>query len=468
MKLQTRLALTFGVVVTLATVVMGGLSFAAISSRLTAQTDDSLLETAVPLAAQLRGGRIPDDGEPHGRRRDQELILPAQLLLPDGRVLSASTSEVTLPVDNTDREIAGAARATTRFRDVQVDGRPYRMVTQGAGNGAGASQVGRDQTENQAVLATLAVLLALIALAVSVLAALAGWLLARRSARRLVGLTDAAEQIAATGSLQADVEVAGKDEIARLGGAFNAMILRLSQAQADQQRLVQDAGHELRTPLTSLRTNVSLLRRFEDMPAATRERVIADLDGETKELTHLVNEIVHLAGSGPVDSPPVPVALAPIVTAVAERVRRRTGMALTTSCDDTFVLGQPASVERAVWNLVDNAIKFSFAGSPIELRSMGGTVAVLDRGPGIDPADLNHVFDRFYRATASRSRPGSGLGLAIVRDVATKSGGGVYARNREGGGAEVGFWIPPYTGPDPAQPPSIAPTPPQAPGQAPS
>jgi two-component system sensor histidine kinase MprB len=220
------------------------------------------------------------------------------------------------------------------------------------------------------------------------------------------------------------------------------MLVRLEQSRDDQQRLVQDAGHELRTPLTSLRTNVSLLRRFDEMPPETRERVIADLDGETKELTTLVNEVVLLATATPTGASPEPVELAVIADSVAARAFRRTGRQIRVRADDSVVLGQPAAVERAMWNLVENACKFSADGSDVDLAVDRGTVLVRDRGPGIDPADLPHVFDRFYRATAARSLPGSGLGLAIVRDVAEGHGGQVLAANRPDGGAELGFRLP--------------------------
>jgi two-component system sensor histidine kinase MprB len=109
--------------------------------------------------------------------------------------------------------------------------------------------------------------------------------------------------------------------------------------------------------------------------------------------------------------------------------------------DGTVVLGRPLALERAVGNLVENALKFDQNG-PIAVACSQGRVEVADRGPGFDDEDLPRVFDRFYRSTAARSRPGSGLGLAIVADIVGQHGGEVYARNREGGGAVVGFTIP--------------------------
>ena len=126
---------------------------------------------------------------------------------------------------------------------------------------------------------------------------------------------------------------------------------------------------------------------------------------------------------------------------VAARAAQRSGREVRVTADDTVVVGRSRALERAVTNLVGNALKFDPNGT-IEVTCTGGVVEVADRGPGIDEVDLPHVFDRFYRATAARSRPGSGLGLAIVADVVTRHGGRVWAANRDGGGAVVGFSLP--------------------------
>ncbi|HSO04403.1 MAG TPA: HAMP domain-containing sensor histidine kinase [Candidatus Limnocylindrales bacterium] len=446
MRLQTRLALLFGAVVTAAAALMGVLAYAAIAGRLASEVDASLLEVSAPLAEDLADGRVSrdlaDDGDGPRDRSDRGLLLPTQALLTDGAVVRSPTSTVLLPVDDTDLALARSAEPDERFRNVTVSGVPLRMLTQTEGASNGAIQVGRDISENVAVLRSLAWLLTLIGVVVAALAALAGWLLARRSAARLVELTEAAEAVTATGRLDVPVATGGTDEIGRLGSAFDAMLLRLGQAREDQQRLVQDAGHELRTPLTSLRTNVHLLGQYDALPPQTRARVIADLQGETSELTHLVNEIVHLAESGPADAPPEPVQLSGLARSVVARAERRTGRRITLTADGSTVLGNPTALERAIWNLVENAAKFSPPDTPIELVVDQGSVVVRDVGPGIDPADLPHVFDRFYRSTAARALPGSGLGLAIVRDVALGHGGRVFAANQPGGGAELGFTIP--------------------------
>jgi two-component system sensor histidine kinase MprB len=442
-RLQTRLALLFGAVVTAAAAVMGVLAYAAIAQRLASEVDSSLLEVSAPLAEELAEGRPSrEDGDGRRGRSDRGLVLPTQVLRVDGSVERLPTNSVLLPVDDVDLVLARSAAPDERFRNVTVAGVPMRMVTQTEGAANGAIQVGRDITENVAVLRSSAVLLSVIGMVVAALAALAGWLLARRSAARLVELTEAAEQVSATGRLDVVVPTGGADEIGRLGSAFDAMLLRLGQSRADQQRLIQDAGHELRTPLTSLRTNVHLLGQYDALPPATRARVIADLQGETTELTHLVNEVVYLAESGPADAPPQLVPLAGLADSVAARATRRTGRTIEMTVDGSTVRGNPTALERAIWNLVENAAKFSPADTPIELVVDQGTVVVRDHGPGIDPEDLPHIFDRFYRSTSARALPGSGLGLAIVRDVAVGHAGTVFAANRPGGGAELGFRIP--------------------------
>jgi two-component system sensor histidine kinase MprB len=444
-RLQTRLALLFGAVVTTAAALMGLLSYAAIAQRLAAQVDESLLEVSDPLAEELAQGRLPRDvaeDRDHRRGQDRGLLLPTQVLLVDGTVVRAPSTDVALPVTAGDLSVAQSATPVQAFRDVSIDGTPFRMVTQTEGGGNGAVQVGRDVSENVDVLTALARLLALIGVAVAVVAALAGWALARRSATRLVQLTEAAEAVTATGRLDVAVPTGGSDEIGRLGAAFDAMLLRLGQAREDQQRLVQDAGHELRTPLTSLRTNVHLLGRFDAMPPEARARVVADLDGETRELTHLVDEIVDLAASGPQDEPPQPVVLADLARSVAGRAERRVGRHVDLALDGSVVLGRPGPLERAIWNLVENATKFTPVDAPVEVRVDRGRVVVRDHGPGIPAHDLPHVFDRFYRSTSARSLPGSGLGLAIVRDVVEGLGGRVFARTHPDGGAEIGFELP--------------------------
>lgn len=424
MSLRTRLAVSFAAIATLVAALMGVLGYQATANQLEREVDQSLLS---------QRGRPDPDHDERGPGTQAMTLLNAS-----GEVVR-SEGGVQLPVNEQDKRAAGSDKSVVLARTQSVNGTPYRIVTYAPGARQGAVLLGRDWSESADVLNGLAMVLTICAAGLALLAAIAGWLLASRITRRLTRLTDTAEQVSATGQLDVEVPGAGNDEVGRLAGAFNAMLGRLARSQEQQQRLVQDAGHELRTPLTSLRTNISLLERFDDLSPDVRARVLADLRGESRELTGLVNEVLSLAGGGPDEEEPSPVRLSQVADAIAVRARRRTGRDITVEADDSVVEGRRQSLERAVWNLVDNAAKFDASGSPIEIRVEQGRVEVLDRGPGVDAADVPHVFDRFYRPVSSRSLPGSGLGLSIVQDVAQAHGGRAYVHPREGGGSVFGI-----------------------------
>jgi two-component system sensor histidine kinase MprB len=220
------------------------------------------------------------------------------------------------------------------------------------------------------------------------------------------------------------------------------MLAALADSKRQQQQLVTDAGHELRTPLTSLRTNIELLSRAASLPADERRELMDDATSELEELSELVAELIDLATDKAIDEPPTDLRLDEIVVTVAERARRRWDRQIQVDVRPTAIHGRQGGIERAVSNLIENAIKWGPPDSPIEVVQRGGAISVRDHGPGIDPNDQARVFDRFYRATSARTLPGSGLGLAIVRQIAEQHGGTVTATNAGDGGAVVGFELP--------------------------
>jgi two-component system sensor histidine kinase MprB len=320
------------------------------------------------------------------------------------------------------------------------DGTAYRVRS--LTTPVGVVQVGRDLSETDNVLSDLRTRSILVSSLVAVVAALVGWLIAARITSRLRRLSDAAENVAATGRLELDVPVSGRDEAGRLGRSFAEMLAALARSKEQQQRLVEDAGHELRTPLTSLRTNLDVMRRHPDMDATMRAQVLADIDRDTAELSGLVEEVVAVAADRQSTELPEPVRLSDASRNVIERARRRTSRDIALIADDSISVVRPALFERALSNLIDNALKFDQSDATIDVTIANGVVMVADRGPGIPDADLPNVFDRFHRSVASRTLPGSGLGLSIVAEFAAAHGGSVVARNRVGGGAEVGFTLP--------------------------
>jgi two-component system sensor histidine kinase MprB len=216
------------------------------------------------------------------------------------------------------------------------------------------------------------------------------------------------------------------------------MFETLEKSVSAQRQLVVDASHELRTPLTSLRTNVEVLEQANGLPERERAAILSDLKAQLLELTRLVEDLLELARTGEEQRTPETVHLDQLVAGAVERARVLVrDVRFETTLEPTTVQGVPRRIERAVSNLLDNAAKWSPPGGRVLVEVRNGEVRVRDEGPGIDEADVERVFDRFYRADRARGVPGSGLGLAIVRDVAEEHGGAVTAANGSQGGAEL-------------------------------
>jgi two-component system sensor histidine kinase MprB len=216
------------------------------------------------------------------------------------------------------------------------------------------------------------------------------------------------------------------------------MLGALEDSAQAQRQLVSDASHELRTPLTSLRTNIEVLARDQALPPGDREQLLQDVTDQLAEMTALIAELVELARGDQAPAEPEDVRLDLVTAEAIERTRRnRPGVTFDAALEETLIRGVPATIERAISNLLDNAAKWSPPGGRVEVTVRDGAVTVRDHGPGIAVDDLPYVFDRFYRAPAARGLPGSGLGLAIVRQVAEAHGGTVTAEPADGGGTRL-------------------------------
>ncbi|MFH8383714.1 sensor histidine kinase [Kitasatospora sp. NPDC018058] len=287
----------------------------------------------------------------------------------------------------------------------------------------------------------LAILLGAVSLGGILLAAVAGRLVAHSSLKPVDQLTDAVEHIARTEEVGTTIPVHGDDEIARLSTSFNSMSTALANSRERQTRLIADAGHELRTPLTSLRTNVDLLIRSNDtgrpLPPATKTKLLGNMKAQMQELTLLIGDLLQLSRpDSPKTGPNLTVvALHEIVGRAIERAELRgPGLVFETSTEPWYVHGDAAGLERAVINLLDNAVKYSPPGGTIDVRLQQGVLTVRDHGPGIPPDELQYVFDRFWRSPSSRQLPGSGLGLSIVAQSVREAGGEVTLGPAEDGG----------------------------------
>jgi two-component system sensor histidine kinase MprB len=445
--MSLRLRLTLVVAVTFALVVVGCVYAAHVSARhqLRAAADSFLLQRSERFA-DSPPGNIPAGGQATDGDRDHGPALAdpdalTQILNSHGAIASYITDQPQLPVDGTDRAIAEHG-GRPRFRDVRVGRDSYRLLTVALPTG-GAAQIARDVTADNNLLSSLDTRLLLIALAGTIIAASLAWIIARRMVRPIEQLTTSASYVAATKDFDHPIAVERRDEIGTLAASFNRMLDALRTSREQQRRLVMDASHELRTPLTALRTNVDLLRRAHSYDEAQRAELLGATDVELRELTDLVSELVELATDSRSEEEVQPVDLSELVDRVAERQQRRSQREIEVTKDDpALVDGRVSLLDRAVSNLLDNALKFSPPTTTVEIVVRGSSVEVLDRGEGIPQDDLPHVFDRFYRSPTARTVPGSGLGLAIVEQIAELHGGRVALAARDGGGVVARFELP--------------------------
>jgi two-component system sensor histidine kinase MprB len=438
MSFRTRLTLAAAAAVAVAVVAASGITYALVRSELRNQVD----ETLESRAAKLPRLRILEDPE-----RGLFLAIPpepfggtavfTQLVREDGQVITPPGIVAEIPAtDKAKRTAAGEIRKPF-YDDATVEDTHLRVLTIPVGQGY-AVQVARSLEEVDRALGRISRYLLAVALVGIALAAGLGLLVSRAVLAPVQRLTRTAEEVSETRDLSRRIDAAGSDELSRLASTFNAMLGALEDSARAQRQLVSDASHELRTPLTSLRTNIEVLARDKKLPPGEREKLLTDVTDQLTEMTALIAELVELARGDQTPPEPQDVRLDLAATEAIERTRRNhPGLLFTPKLEESLIRGVPATIERAISNLLDNAAKWSPPGGEVEVTVRDGEVIVRDHGPGIDDEHLPFIFDRFYRAPAARGLPGSGLGLAIVRQVAEAHGGNVTAEPAEGGGTRM-------------------------------
>jgi two-component system sensor histidine kinase MprB len=419
MPLRRRMAVATALAVGVAVLLVAGVAYAAVRGELRGQVDEQLGDQArlvqraefrlrPEFARRLRGFEGPPPGFP---------ALPARS--------GGSADYIQFVPASVDRPV---------FEDTELDGEHVRVLTAPLERG-GAIRLARSLESTDDVLARLRwVLLALVLGGVALAAAL-GRLAARHLVALVVRVTDAARHIARTEDLGRRIEATSHDDVGELAVRFDAMLDTLEGSIAAQRQLVADASHELRTPVTALRTNIEVLAENR-LDGAERARLVADVQAQAEELGALVADLIELARGDQPSPAREDVRLDALVAEAIERARRHApATTFAASLEPAVVEGVPDRLARAVNNLLDNAARH---GRSVSVSAGAWGVRVRDDGDGIDPADLPHIFDRFYRGADARGRSGTGLGLGLVRQVAEQHGGSVSACNADGG-AE--FWL---------------------------
>lgn len=304
----------------------------------------------------------------------------------------------------------------------------------------------RPQTREKILLA--------IQLALSLLfIGLVGWWVARSVAKPVEALRDATRRMAA-GELSSRVGSPGRqapDELVQLARDFDAMAERIEALVAHDRGVLQDLSHELRSPLARLHLILDLAQRSAGAAEAEpyfrqAEQEITRLDRMTGEMLALSRLEGGLPGMSRERLDLAELARTCMEQAGLEADARKVRLQWMSGGDPVGVVGSPLLLERALGNLIANAIKFSPAGGSVELavRTHDGLAefSIRDHGPGVPDGELESMFRPFFRGSNATHADGHGLGLAIVQRVAKVHGGEIRARNGEGGGLEVRLSLP--------------------------
>jgi two-component system sensor histidine kinase MprB len=441
---RARLTIAAAAAVAIAIALASGLVYVLVRDQLRGEVESTLedraaLVTSGPLTVRRgpNGSRVLET--PYRGLEQGDVFL--QAVDAEGNVARPDPRQVAFPVTDEIRQ-AAAEGGDPFFTDAVIEGTHVLQLVVPVGDGY-VLQLVRPLEEVDRLLDRIGLVLILVSLVGIAAAAAFGALVARTALRPVTRLTREAELVAETRDLSHRIGLQGNDELARLGASFDTMLAALDESQQQQRQLVADASHELGTPLTSIRTNVEVLARRSDLTPEAREALLDDLVGQLGEMSGLVTGLVELASESPDELELGDVQLDELVEeAVARAARLAPQITFTSALEPCVVRGVPGRLERAVANVLDNAVKWSEPGATVEVSVAHGTVAVRDHGPGIAEEDVPHIFDRFYRSAHARAMPGSGLGLAIVKRVVDEHGGTAAVAPADGGGTVVRLSFP--------------------------
>lgn len=468
MSLRFRLALIYTVAFLIALAILGSAIYLVLRQTLTTGIDDELADLAgqIERAVVIRGGDRLDAQHlldemfvlspptPGQELRAQNIHI--HILSPDGRSLaSSSLTAETVPLDPA--AVAAAASGEDVYQTVRIGGvrlrSRYSPLTIN-GETVAVVQLSESLSPMMKTIAEFRTLL----LAGGILALLGGligtWSLTRQALQPVSDLTNRVARIAETGEFNERVpEPDEPDEIGRLALTFNALLDRISVMLDRQRTLVADTSHELRNPLMVVRGNLELLAA--GLPPEEQRDAARDAIEEVDRMTRLVQDLLFLADADAdlaIEHDDVPLeALVANVVEDAQRITTRADGVRTlelTANDPLIIRGDAERLRQLVWNLVENALRYTPAGGTVSvsLRRHGqvAELTVADTGIGIAAEHLPHIFERFYRADTGRSRAvgGTGLGLSIVRQITEAHGGQVRVRSTPGEGSTFTVALP--------------------------
>lgn len=476
-SLRLRLAVWYAALLALILVATSIFSYSFHSISHYEDVDRSLVATAAHVLGQLRAG-----GGGHQVESGTDLSLPQEVASLDifvrlydaeGRLVALSPNAAR-HIDIDPREVAarprsgvdespftrlmrslvnlGQARAAEEGGFLTIAGpegqgrtRVYAVPLDGEGATSGYLEVGDSLDRLDRSMDRLRLLLLGMSGVGLVAALVGGWAIAGSALHPVAAMADTARAIALSRGFSRRLPSLGRsDELGQLAATFNEMLSSLDEAYRAQQRFVADASHELRAPLTAIQGNLELLERAPRLSEEERAETLAHLRRETKRMNRLVADLLVLARADAGQSLKVePVELDRLLLDVFReaRVLARGRRVSLRELDQLQVEGDPDRLKQLLVILLDNALKYTPEGGDVRLalRAEAGVAAITvsDTGIGIDPDDLPHIFERFYRADKARGRDtgGSGLGLSIAKWIAERHGGQILVDSAPGQGS---------------------------------
>ena len=427
MTLRNRVSVAAAVGVLIVVAVVSSVLYFFYAASLHSRVDAAMVDAAQQassIAQRIKQSAAGDNSAPDINRPVTVGSVEVQLF--PGPVAAGQPTPFG-PLDSRDVAVAEQAQPPY-FANRRDRGQQFGVYTTAwLGNPGGLVRSSRAANADDGALRDAALLLAGLTVSAAGVTYGAARLTAGRILRPIAELTAAAEHVTRTRDLTARVGSAGtSDEVGRLGSSFDTMLAALHESVFAQRQLVADASHELRTPLTSLTTNLDLLEDGAGLADPQAPALVRAAREQAGELDQLITDLLDLARYHESAPHRETVRLDLLTDEAVRRVRQRMPHpAIDTRLHPCLVHVDPAAVDHAVSNLVDNALKWTPPDAAVRVVVENGQVSVTDHGPGIAEEDLPRIFERFYRAPAARGMPGAGLGLAIVGGVAQANNGAV-------------------------------------------
>lgn len=481
-SLRAQLSLWHAALLAVTLVSLAGLTYVMLRQMLHSRADAALEDyaetTAKTIAATLYQSTVGQRQLPKFLSNDlQSWGRYIQVIDSRGNVREVSDALRSHPLPVSTTALVRGMKGLSTFETVTNLGEhPVRIVTVPVQMGskvdylvqAGASLEGVDATLQRA-----SAILLVLTPSVLLVGMLGGWLLVGRSLKPVDEMTRTALEIESTSLDRRIVPPRTDDEIGRLAAAFNEMIARLDRSFRQIQQFTADASHELKTPLTTMRGEAEVALMSDLTPAEYRNALRSVIE-EVERMSAIVENLLLLArtDANAVQLRRKTVALHEIVMTVYEQmeaIARRKGVSLELEeIDEAHVEGDPLWLQQIVTNLLNNAVKYTTEGGTVSVECRGSsvegqhtmdewggnenvtrhpslvTLVVRDTGVGIPPEHLPHIFDRFYRVDAGRSRDagGSGLGLNIVKWAVEAHGGTIEVESAVGKGTTFTVRLP--------------------------